>query len=161
MRMRGQLGHVGLKKEKDCPMFKSVCTRKGVRVSALTALTIALLAGPVGAQTLISKGDFLTDPIEALGEEDAGRGRFFINSNQAVEVIRFKTSHALQMCAGRAHNTPTGRVQGYAIKVSWDDDTAVITPGNCLAFEAKSVTVRAASPLPDDVALEGAVKVLK
>ncbi len=125
------------------------------------AAALLLAAAPAGAQKLISKGVPLSDPVLALGEEDAGPHQFFINNNDDVEVARFKTVHGLQMCAGKGHATPSGRVRGYPIKVSWDEETAIIQPGNCLAFEAKNVKVRAASPLPDDIALEGAFRVIK
>jgi len=128
---------------------------------AVAALALLLAAAPAEAQKLVSKGGALSDPILALGERDAGPGRFFLNDDEEVEVIRFKTDHDLQLCAGRGHLTPDGRVRGYPIKISWDNDTAVIQPGNCLAFEASKVKVRAAGPLPDDITLEGAVKVLK
>ena len=123
--------------------------------------TSPVVAAPAGAQKLISKGPLASDPILAEGERYAGGNRFFINNNDDVEVVRFKTVHDMQMCAGRSHETLDGRVRGYAIKVSWDEDTAIIQPGNCLAFEAKNVKVRAASPLPANTELEGAFRILK
>jgi hypothetical protein len=145
-------------------MSQSAAHRSGALrgiVFAGAALALMLAAAPADAQKLISKGVPLSDPILALGERDAGPGRFFINNDDEVEVIRFKTEHDLQLCAAQGHVTPDGRVRGYPIKVSWDNDTAIIQPGNCLAFEASKVKVRAASRLPDDIMLEGAVKVLK
>ncbi len=153
MRERGRRGHSG-RSERNVACLIQLPPRSARPVFAAAALLLA--AAPAGAQKLISKGVPLSDPVLALGEEDAGPHQFFINNNDDVEVVRFKAVHGLEMCAGNGHPTPTGRVSGYAIKVSWDKDTAIVQPGKCLTFEAKNVKVRAATPLPQDIALQGA-----
>ena len=145
-------------------MFNRSLSRTAVVRATLfagAALTLALAAAPAGAQKLTNTGIPVEDPLLEESEWDARPGQFFINNNEEVEVIRFKTVHDMQTCAGAAHRTADGRVRGYAIKVSWDAESAVVQPGNCLAFDAKVVKVRAASPLPDDIILTGAIKVLK
>jgi hypothetical protein len=134
-----------------------------VRASLLVAPVLAamLLAAPATAQKLVSEGPQPSDPVLQMGEWSAGPNHFFINNNQDVELIRFKTAHQLEMCAARGYQDVDGRVPGYPLQVTYDSATATIAPGNCLSFGATRVQVRAASALPQDIILEGAYRVVK
>ena len=131
-----------------------------VSLVGATAGAILCLA-PANAQTFRSEGPLPEDPLIQYAEQIAPRNEFFINGDGDVEVIRFKTPRDLELCARRAHNSPDGRIAGYPVKVTWDTDSAVVMPGNCLAFDARRVTVSAASRLPEDVVLQGTFRVTK
>lgn len=129
---------------------------------ALAAASAVLAAMPAQAQQFRSEGAGPVDPLIRLGEwEEAGRNHFFINNDEDVEVIRFRSARDVELCAGSPHLSPEGRLRGYAIQVSWDNDNAVIQPGNCMSFDAQRVRVRAADNLPQNVILEGTYRVLK
>ncbi len=130
---------------------------------ALLAATIiaAAAAGPALAQQLSSRGDFLEDPIIAWNEANAGRNHFFLNGDTDVEIIRFRTPRDINICAGPARLDHNGVSHGYALKVSWDAQSAVVQPGSCLAFDAQKVSVRSATHLPQDFALEGTFRATK
>ncbi len=128
----------------------------------IAATAAALLAGvPACAQKLISEGAPPSDPVLEWSEQLAPRNRFFINNNEDVEVVRFKTPHDVELCAGAGHVTAEGPIRGYALLATWDAQTATINPGNCLAFDARSVKVRAATNLPQDIVLTGSFRVVK
>ena len=129
-------------------------------LSAAAAMTV-FLGTPGNAQKLESKGPPPSDPIQQWAEQLAPRNQFFIDNDDDVEIIRFKTPHDLELCAARGHTSADGYVRGYPIKAKWDTDSATITPGNCLAIDAMRVSVRSASPLPEDVVLNGTVRVIR
>ncbi len=133
--------------------------RAAMLLAAVTGT--ALLGAPVSAQKLTSTGLPSTDPIIAWGEQLAPRNEFLINSDDDTEVVRYKTPHDIELCAGKAHTNADGHVRGYPIKATWDGETATITPGNCLAFDARSVKVRAATDLPQGIVLTGTFRVTK
>lgn len=129
---------------------------------ALIAAAASFAALPAQAQQFRSEGASPVDPLIQLGEwEAAGRNHFFINDDNDVEVIRFRSARDVEMCAGSPRLSPEGRLRGYAIQVSWDNESAVIQPGNCMSFDAQRVRVRAAGNLPQNVILEGTYRVLK
>ncbi len=135
--------------------FKS----SGALIAAAIVATTA--AGPVLAQQLSSRGDFVDDPIIAWSEANAGRNHFFLNGDTAVEIIRFRSPRDINLCAGPTRTDHNGVRHGYALKVSWDAESAVIQPGSCLAFDAQNVSVQSATPLPQDIALEGTFRATK
>ena len=125
------------------------------------SVLIAAMSTSVSAAQFRSEGIGPDDPIIALGEENAGRNHFFINNDEDVEVIRFKSPRDVEICAGAPKKRRDGRVTQYPIKVTWDTQTSVVQAGNCLSFDAQRVTVRAASSLPEDIVLEGSYRVSK
>jgi len=131
------------------------------RGAAAVALLVCLAAMPAQAQRFSSKGPVPDDPVTAESEEGAGPSHFFINDDRDVEIIRFRTPRDVEMCAGPAKRDEDGLLHQFPIKVSWDTQTAVITAGNCLSFDAQRVTVRSAARLPEDMVLEGTYRVKK
>lgn len=130
-------------------------------VVPLAATCVALLASSANAQVLRSRGVGPEDPVLQYAEQLAPKNQFFINNNEDVEIIRFKTPHDLELCAGVSRADQRRYPNGFPIMVSWDNQTAVIAPGNCLAFDAMKVRVRAASHLPQDIELTGTFRVIK
>lgn len=124
-------------------------------------LAIGLLADPASAQKLISEGFQPMDPILRISELSAPRNQFFINNDEDVELIRFKQVRDIELCAGAPREDAYGKVRGYAIQATWGNETAIIGPGNCFAFDAQQVKVRAASHVPQDIVLTGTVRVIK
>lgn len=122
---------------------------------------VALVTTNAAAQEFVSRGPQPDDPIMQLAEQLAPRNQFFIDSNQNVEVIRFKTARDVEICADRARHDVGSASRGYPIKVNWDDQNAIIAPGNCMAFDSQRVSVSAASRLPQDVVLTGSFRVRK
>lgn len=135
--------------------------RPTVRWFGVAAATSLFVGTPALAQQFVSKGPPPDDPVLQWAQQIAPRNQFFIDSDQNVEVIRFKTARDLELCAGLGHDRPGFLTRGYPIKVSWDNQTALIAPGNCLAFDAARVSVSAGSHLPENVILTGTFRVTK
>ena len=130
---------------------------------AVSTVTGALLSSaPASAQRLTNQGPPVDDPIEAYSEDTAPPNSFFLNSSDDVELIRFKRIHDLSLCVARANLRDVDSARhAYPIKVSWDDSVGVVTPGNCLAFDAQRVKVSPAASIPDGIVLTGTIRVLK
>ena len=126
-----------------------------------TLIATAFAGAPATAQHLISRGPPPDDSLVLEGEWDAGPNHFFINSNDDVELIRFKKPHQMEMCAKGPHAAAGSAARGYPISVKWNDQTATIAPGDCMHLDAAKVTVRAASALPQSVVLEGTLTIKK
>ncbi len=120
-----------------------------------------LIGAPAGAQRVISQDIPPEDPVNEWGLQPGPSNRFFIDDSGDVEVIRFKTARDVELCAGAGSKYGPGNPNGYPIKATWDSDTAIINPGNCLAFDARTVKVSAASKLPQDVIIAGSFRVVK
>jgi len=125
------------------------------------SFALCLATAPAQSAQFTSKGVGPDDPLIQEGEWEAGRNHFFINNNEDVEVIRFRSERDVQLCASAPKKHRDGRITQYPIKVTWDSQSAVIQAGNCMSFEAQRVSVRAASALPQDIVLEGSYKVSK
>ncbi len=144
-------------------MLNDLSKARGLSRATLLVATIAsamLLGTQANAQKAYDKFP-PNDPVLQWAEQDAGPNHFFINSDQDVEVIRYKTPRDIQLCASRGRPDDSGVIKGYALKVSWDNDTAIILPGNCFAFDAQAVKVRSATHVPDNTVLEGTFRVTK
>jgi hypothetical protein len=116
----------------------------------------------VTAQHLTNQGMPSNDPVMQLAHEDQPRDQFTLHSSQDVELVRFKSPHLLSVCVARRNTDAIGAAkQAYPLMVSFDEDHAVVTPGNCLSFEAQRVKVKPATELPQNVVLQGAVRVIR
>ena len=130
-----------------------------VRTTLLIAPALAAIAAPVSAQKLVSKGPVPVDPIMLEAEWNAGHSQFFIDSNQDRELIRFKSPHNLELCAGAAHHDADGSLdKSYPLKLTYDGQTTIVAPASCSTFRAQRIRVAAASPLPQDTVLEGSIR---
>lgn len=139
-------------------MRKTVIACVGL-VGVLASLAVA---GPAYAERLENRGADLDDPISLLAEENLPRNQFMLDSSSDVELVRFKKPHDLELCNARPDpDAVYGTRHGYAIQASWDNDVAIIMPGNCLAFDAQRLKVKAAGSLPDNVILTGTVRVIR
>jgi len=127
--------------------------------AALTATAamlaaLALPAAPAAAQDVA--GD-VSDPIMRWGRQLAPEGTFWLDSNDDTELIRYTSSRDVTLCLPE----PTGvyaAQKGYPLQITWDGtNTAMLRPGNCLYFDAKTVKVKPGSPLPSGVTLRGRV----
>lgn len=131
---------------------------KNLRTALLISPLLIGLAAPALAQDPIAEGPAPADPVLADAERYA-EPNFFLNDNQDRELIRYSSPRNLQICAASAKVKRDGRPgRGYPLQVTYDSTTAVVSPGTCLSFEAKRVQVRAASPLPDNMILEGSLR---
>jgi hypothetical protein len=130
-----------------------------VRASLLIAPALVAVAAPVSAQKLVSKGPVPADPIMLEAEWNVGHNQFVIDSNQDSELIRFKSPHNLQLCAGAAHRDADGSLdRSYPLKVTYDGQTTIVAPASCSTFRAQRIRVAAASPLPGNTVLEGSIR---
>lgn len=128
-------------------------------VSAATAMFAGLIA-PAVAETARTEGPPPVDPIMEWADQLLPRNEFVLNSDQDVELVRFKTPRDIDICIARPDpNTVFGTRKAVPVQVKWDNDIGVIWPGNCLSLDAKSVKIRPASPLPNDAELNGAFRV--
>ena len=135
---------------------------RALRLTGIPFFAATMLASaPAMAETMTNKGLPPTDPILAYAEQTAPSNQFFLNSADDVELVRYKRVHDLNVCAGRGGDGIGDARHGYPIQVSWDSDTAVVMPGNCLSFDAQRVRVRPASRLPENVELTGTIRVVR
>lgn len=115
----------------------------------------ALTATPAIAQQ--TEGDAAT-PIQQWGRMHAQPGTFWLDSNDDTELVRYTSSRDVGICLPE----PTGvfaAQKGYPLQITWDGtNTAVLRPGNCFYFDAKSVKVKPVKPLPSGVTLKGRVQ---
>jgi hypothetical protein len=131
-------------------------------MAGLFAAGIFIIAAPASAQRLVNEGLPPSDPIEAYAEDSASRNTFFLNSTDDVELVRFKRMHDLSLCVARADPDAIGAARhAYPVRVSWDENVGVVTPGNCLAFDAQRVKVSPAAAIPQGIMLTGSIRVLK
>lgn len=139
--------------------FKKMCLV--ACVALVPVVGASSISSPASAEKLINEGFPPSDPIMQLAQEMAPRNKFFLNSSDDVELVRFKRLHDLELCAARPDPDQVGSAKhGYPIMVTWDQDTGIIMPGNCLSFEAMRVKIRPASSLPQSVELTGTVRVI-
>lgn len=122
-----------------------------------------MVSAPAAAsQKLVNEGDALLDPLMQYAEQMAPRNEFFLNSSDDVELVRFKRPHDLAICVSRSTGRAVGApARSYPISVTWDGNVGVVTPGNCLTFDAQTVKVRPATRLPENMELTGTVRVLR
>ena len=129
-------------------------------IALLATGTIA--AAPAAAEKLVNEGLPPLDAIEAYAEATASQNKFFLNSSDDVELVRFKRVHDLSLCVAKADPDAIGAARhAYPIKISWDENVGIVTPGNCLTFDAQRVKVRPAADIPQDVVLTGTIHVIK
>ncbi|MBC7168146.1 hypothetical protein [Phenylobacterium sp.] len=121
--------------------------------AALFAAPLAL-APPARAQHV--EGD-ANSALLRYGRMMAEPGTFWLDGNGDREVIRYTTPRDIRLCLPRAAGVASPR-QAYAVQVTWDQtNQAVLTPGNCLYFDARRVSLKPAEPLPAGVTLEGRI----
>ncbi len=141
-------------------------SRKLIKTTVIASVAIGIIGMslPVQAQTLRREGPPASDPIIAWGQQMAPRDEFFINSDENVELIRFKTERDNTICVPRNTrlNHLEGKPQNYALKVMWGkNNKAIIKPGKCLSFDAKTIKIRVDGKMPQDVTLMGSIRTSK
>lgn len=137
--------------------------------SILGCAAIIVLAGviagaiPLSAEQMRNRGsNAVDDPMMLMAEQDLARNQFILDNSRDVELVRFKKPHDLQVCSARPdHGAIDGTKHGYPIEAIWDDDTAIIYPGNCLMFDAQRVKIKPAGQIPGNIILTGTVRVLR
>ena len=126
-----------------------------VRKAALAgAIAGSMFAFPAVAQDI--EGDAYSS-LAQWGRMMAEPGSFWLDSEEERDVIRYTQPRDVRLCLPK----PTGvgsADEGVPIRVTWDQtNVAMLTPGNCLFFDAKRVTLKPAEPLPAGVTLSGRV----
>lgn len=123
---------------------------------------VVFFATAAAGQELVNESGGLMDPVMRYAEQMAPRNEFVLNSSADVELVRFKKPHDLSICVSRSTGrAPVAAAQAYPISVTWDGNVGMVTPGNCLAFDAQTVKVRPATRLPATVEINGAIRVLR
>lgn len=138
--------------------------RKSVLAFVSAAGVLATVAGaaPAFAERLENRGADLDDPLTLMAEQALPKNQFMLDSSSDVELVRFKKPHDLELCNAQSDpDSVDGTRHNYAIQAAWDNDVAVIMPGNCLSFDAQRLKVKAAGALPDNVILTGTVRVVR
>ncbi|MEZ5921759.1 MAG: hypothetical protein R3C60_10460 [Parvularculaceae bacterium] len=130
---------------------------------ATAAAVVLLAAGAAAAKpSLENEGLPPMDPTLALAQATAPRNEFFLNSQTDVELIRFTRAHDNTICVPRARSDwADGRTQSVGVIATFDNVKATINPGNCMSFDAKSVRVKPAGPIPQDEDLVGTIRTTK
>ena len=133
---------------------------KTILTMSAAALMVAGAAAPAIAETMRTEGPMPDDPLSLMAHMEMAPNRFVLDSQQDTELVRFKTPHDIDICIAKADpNTVFGTKRAVPVTVKWDNDVGVIRPGNCMSFDAKSVKLRPAAPLPSDAELEGSYRV--
>ena len=129
-------------------------------MKARTALGAAFLTAaffPAAGAAQQMEGD-ATSRLEWLARAHAQPGTFWLDSNEDREIIRYTTPRDVRLCLPEPSGTGAAE-RGHPLRVTWDETNSVtLYPGNCMFFDARRVTVRPASDLPQGVVLQGSVE---
>jgi hypothetical protein len=126
-----------------------------MKVCAIAMAALAPFAAPAAAQNL--EGD-ARSPVERWGRALAEPGTFWLDNNDDREIIRYTTPRDVRLCLPEPRGVGAAD-RGYALRVTWDRvNTVTLFPGNCLFFDARQVTVKPATNLPNGVVLRGRVE---
>ena len=129
-------------------------------LSAAAAM-FAGAVGPAAAQTMRTEGPPPNDPVVLWADQMMPRHEFALNSDQEIELIRYKTPRDIDICIARPDpDSVVSTRKAVPVTVKWDGNVGEIWPGNCLSFDAKSVKIRPAAPLPGDGQLIGTFRVI-
>lgn len=127
---------------------------KSIGTFACAAAALAIGA-PAIAQDV--EGD-AHSPVTQWGRMLAEPGTFWLDSNNDTELIRYTTPRDVSLCLPEPRGVGAAD-KGYPLKITWDNQYSVILrPGNCFFFDAKTVKVKPAEPLPTGVTLQGRVQ---
>ena len=89
-------------------------------------------------------------------------GVFYLDGSKDVEIIDYPSTRDITICASR--DTPeevvgAGQTESgagpIALRVKADTGERVVSPGNCVMFEAKQVTVTPADEVPTGWVVQG------
>lgn len=123
----------------------------------LATATIALVTAPAPALAQDVEGDANSNLVQ-LGRYHSPDGTFWLDSNDDTELIRYTSARDVSLCLPKPGGVDTAD-KGYPLRITWDNQwSTVLRPGNCFYFDAKTVKVRPAEPLPNNVTLEGRVR---
>lgn len=132
--------------------------RNGALASAIAVAVVAGLSASAQAEKMRTEGPPPSSALMQLGQFDAPRDEFFLNSDENVELIRFTSKRDNKICVPRVnHDRIDAAKKEIPLKVMWDGNNAIIQPGQCLSFDAKSVKVKPATALPEGVELLGTI----
>lgn len=128
-----------------------------IRTLAIAAAGLATVtAMPAIAQDV--DADAADGPVVQWGRMNAAPGTFWLDSLDDVELIRYTSPRDVSLCLPE----PTGvfaAQKGIPLQITWDNQyTVTLRPGNCFYFDAKTVKVKPAAPLPTGVTLTGRVQ---
>ncbi|MFN3522503.1 MAG: hypothetical protein ACK4YQ_09655 [Phenylobacterium sp.] len=119
--------------------------------------SIACLAAGAGLAASAAAAQ-VSDPLVRRGQLSAPPGEFYLNSQDAREIIHYSSPRDVRLCLPRRTDASAPPAKDVPLKITWDDATAVLAPGNCLFFDASRVSVSPAAPLPSGVSLHGSVE---
>ena len=144
-------------------MSKTIIARVALAaIAASAAYVTGAQAEPARDPQFVNNDYPWDDPVLAYGEWAAGHNHFFINDDEDTEVIRFKTPRDIELCAAAGKKDGyRSDARGYPLLVKWDGSSSVIKAGNCMSFDAQSVSVRSAGRLPEGVVLKGSYRISK
>lgn len=115
----------------------------------------ALAVTPAIAQDV--EGDANSSLVQ-WGRMMAEPGTFWLDSMDDTELIRYTTSRDVSLCLPEPRGVNAAQ-QGIPLQITWDNQySAVLRPGNCFFFDARTVKVKPAAPLPSGVTLSGRVQ---
>lgn len=127
------------------------------RLTLMFAAASGLAFGAATANAQQVEGDALS-ATERWGRMRAEPGTFWLDSNDDREIIRYSTPRDVRLCLPQAKGVGAAQ-KAYPVTVTWDGTTrATLYPGNCLFFDARTVTLRPATDLPRGVTLSGQVE---
>lgn len=119
------------------------------------AVAGSMIAFPALAQDI--EGD-ANSPLVQRGRMLSEPGSFWLDTNDEREVIRYTQPRDVRLCLPKPRGVGSAD-EGIPIRVTWDQtNVAMLTPGNCLFFDAKRVTLKPAESLPSGVTLSGMVE---
>lgn len=131
-----------------------------IPLGALLIATLTAAAPAAERPRLKHLGIPPTDELVAYGEWDAPPGTFFLNGPEDTEIASFRTPQRIEVCNAIQRRGYTLHPSPVSLALSWDGGTGSVAPGNCLLIDARQLRVKAAGPIPEDIVLQGRVRVL-
>lgn len=117
----------------------------GIGLLSLCSMGVASAAPDLGGMRAANFGSFL--------EFFAPPNRFYIDSSDRTEVLRFKAKRRIRVC-------DEAKSMHMGLDVEYQHEKAAIEPGSCLSLSAKHVVIESAGRLPDGMSLVGRLKVV-
>lgn len=114
-------------------------------VAMLCGAVVAFAAGIALAQT--------TSPLETMVRMHSEPDEYYFFEDDRKEIVNYKEPRTVRVCTGESeHLVP--------LKITYDQETAMIASGDCMRVEASEVYLEPAETLDDNWVIEADVETI-
>lgn len=114
-------------------------------VAMLCGAVVAFAAGIALAQT--------TSPLETMVRMHSEPDEYYFFEDDRKEIVNYKEPRTVRICTGESkHLVP--------LKITYDQETAMIASGDCMRVEASEVYLEPAETLDDNWVIEADVETI-